>query len=127
MPKAPFLFIFFYPLPPDKLCDMVITVGKNMTKKSFVVILILSVVANYVALIVDALVTNTLIGGESGFPFKYSSSTLFDQGSVNIPMLILNILFWFVVIWRVWKVIRQTLKIIKKPKKISHFLNLGLI
>jgi len=81
-----------------------------MTKKTFVVILILSVVTNYVALIVDAITTNTLLGGVSGFPFKYSSSTLFGHGSVNGSMLILNIAFWFFVIWILWKLLQKKKK-----------------
>jgi len=76
-----------------------------MSKKAFVVILVLSVVLNYTAGFVDALQNNTLLAGESGFPFKDSRGTLFGKGSIDYTMMLLNIAFWFVVIWIIWKVI----------------------
>ena len=81
-----------------------------MTKKLFVVILILSIVATYVTTFIDALVNKTLLGGEAGFPFKYSSSTLFGEGETNYLLMVLNIVFWFLVIWGVWKLIHKSRK-----------------
>ncbi len=75
-----------------------------MTKKLFVVILILSVVAMYVASIINAIATNTLIAGESGFPFKDSRATMFGTGTTNYFLMTLNTFFWFVVIWIIWKI-----------------------
>lgn len=76
-----------------------------MTKKSFVVILILSVVTMYGVSIIDAVVNNTLLGGKSGFPFKDSSATMFGEGTTDYLLMALNVIFWFVVIWGIWKIL----------------------
>lgn len=81
-----------------------------MTKKNFVVILVLSVIATYVATFIDALVNKTLLGGEAGFPFKFSSATMFGEGATNYLLMALNIIFWFLVICAVWKVVRKSRK-----------------
>ncbi len=81
-----------------------------MSKKAFIIILVLGVVASYIASIIDALVSGTLIAGESGFPFKDSRGTLFGEGSVNNLMFILDIIFWFAVIWGIWKLIKNLQK-----------------
>jgi len=81
-----------------------------MTKKSFVVILILSVVAMYASSIIDAVVGGTLLGGKSGFPFKDSSTTMFGGGTTNYSLMTLNIIFWFMIIWYIWKVLHKKKK-----------------
>lgn len=78
-----------------------------MSKKAFVVILVLSVVVTYGASLADSLLNSTLLAGESGFPFKYSRSTLFGRGSIDGGMMLLNIVFWFVIILGVWKVLQK--------------------
>lgn len=78
-----------------------------MSKKAFVVILVLSVVVTYGASLVDSLLNSTLLAGESGFPFKYSRSTLFGRGSIDGTMMLLNIAFWFAVILGVWKILQK--------------------
>ncbi|MBI2020344.1 hypothetical protein HYS94_02885 [Candidatus Daviesbacteria bacterium] len=80
-----------------------------MSKKAFIIILILSVVVTYGASLLDALMGNTLLAGESGIPFKYSRSTLFGRGSINYTMMLLNIAFWSVVIWGAWKVLQKVI------------------
>lgn len=80
-----------------------------MSKKSFFIILVLSVVVTYGASLADSLVSNTLLAGESGLPFKYSRSTLFGKGSIDGVMMLLNIAFWFVIIWVIWKVLQKVL------------------
>lgn len=81
-----------------------------MSKKAFVVILILSVVVTYGSSLADSLLNNTLLAGESGFPFKYSRSTLFGRGSIDGLMMFLNIAFWFALIWIIWKAFQKILK-----------------
>lgn len=81
-----------------------------MTKKSFVVILILSVVTMYGVSIIDAVVNNTLLGGKSGFPFKDSSATMFGEGTTDYLLMTLNIIFWFIVLFGIWKLIKRTQK-----------------
>lgn len=81
--------------------------SKYISPKAFIIILVLSVVVTYGASLVDSLLNNTLLAGESGFPFKYSRSTLFGRGSINGMMMFLNVAFWFVVILGVWKVLQK--------------------
>lgn len=80
---------------------------KTMTKKSFIIILILSVISTYIAAFIDALISNTLLGGSAGLPFKFASGTLFGEASTNYLTLFLNIAFWFMVIWGIWKLIKR--------------------
>lgn len=81
--------------------------SKYISLKAFIVILILSLVVTYGASLMDSLLNSTLLAGESGFPFKYSRSTLFGRGSIDGTMMLLNIAFWFVVIWGIWKVLQK--------------------
>lgn len=75
-----------------------------MSKKAFFVILGLSVVVTYGAAIIDDLRRGSLLGGAGGLPFRFASGS-FLGGSTDTMMLILNIVFWFVVIWVIWRVI----------------------
>ena len=86
---------------------MVVISGGCMTKRSFVVISILSLISTYIASTVSAISTGTLLAGESGFPFKDTRATLFGQGSISGPMFILNIAFWFLVILGIWKILQK--------------------
>ena len=81
-----------------------------MSKKSLFVILMLGIVLTYVSSILDAIFNETLLGGKSGFPFKYSSSTLFGGGSIDYGLMLLNIVFWFVVVWITWKLFYKVFK-----------------
>lgn len=78
---------------------------KYMSKKAFVVILVLSVVVTYGVAFIDDLRRNSLLAGEGGVPFRFSSGTLFGSGSINYLMLLIDIAFWFVVIWIIWRII----------------------
>jgi len=80
-----------------------------MTKKSFVIVLVLSIVTSYIADFIDAIVNNTLIGGRTGFPFKDSLSSGFG-GTINNYMVALNIIFWFIVIFIAWKLLLRVFK-----------------
>ncbi len=73
-----------------------------MSKKVFVVILVLSVVVTYGAAFVDDVINPSK--NPTGFPFGFASFN-FLGGSTNSLMLIFDIVFWFVVIWGVWKAI----------------------
>lgn len=84
--------------------------GNSMTKKSFVIILILSVIVTYGAAFTDDAVN--LSKNPTGLPFGFASFN-FLGGSNNNFMLILDIAFWFVIIWGVWKTLQ---KVSKKQK-----------
>lgn len=81
-----------------------------MTKRSFVVIVLLSLLVTFIADILDGLVNNTFIGGKSGFPFKDSLSMGFEGGTSYPHMFALNVIFWFVVIWGIWKLLQKASK-----------------
>lgn len=79
-----------------------------MTKKAFVVILILSVVVTYAVAIVDASINTS--ASKSGFPFKFGSYSLFGSASTDSGLLLLDIIFWSVVLWVTWKLFVKLLK-----------------
>lgn len=79
-----------------------------MTKKSFVVILILSVVTTYGLGIIDALTNSS--ANQAGLPFKFGFYALFGTANTNYSILIVDIFFWFVVIWGIWKVLPKLFK-----------------
>lgn len=81
-----------------------------MNKKTFVVILGLSVVVNEVVAIVDAIKRGRFLAGEAGLPFHFSYGSLFDTGNVNYWILLLDIAFWFFIIWMAWIGIKKLAK-----------------
>ena len=78
-----------------------------MTIKAFVIILVLSVVVTYGVAFVDAVMNTS--ANQAGLPFKFGSYVLFGEANTNYTGLILDIVFWFVVIWGVWKAITYLL------------------
>lgn len=76
-----------------------------MSKKSLVIILILSVVVTYITAAVEVLFSGLVVAGRSGVPFRFGSSSLFGGSSIDYPMLLLDIAFWFVILWLIWKAI----------------------
>ncbi|MDO8570940.1 MAG: hypothetical protein Q7R97_05130 [Candidatus Daviesbacteria bacterium] len=81
-----------------------------MNKKSFLIILVLSVVVTYGVMFIQAFWTNSLIAGSGGFPFSFTSSSLFSTASTDYQMLIVNIVFWFMILFVIWKLIGKLLK-----------------
>ena len=79
-----------------------------MTKKSFVVILILSVFTTYGLGIMDALANSSI--NQAGLPLKFGSYALFGTANTNYSILILDIAFWFLIIWGIWKLIKRLQK-----------------
>jgi len=79
-----------------------------MSKKSFVIILILSVVATYGAASLD-FAFNISKGILIGLPFGFSSLNFFGSETKS-TMLLLDIVFWFIVIWGIWKVLLRLRK-----------------
>lgn len=82
-----------------------------MTKKSFVVILILSVVTTYGTALADF--SLGISKNEIGLPFGFSRLNFLGAETEN-AMLFLDIIFWFLIIWGIWKVL---FKGFKKSKK----------
>lgn len=77
-----------------------------MSKKELGVILVLSVVVTYVIAVIDALMRNSLLVGSAGLPFKFASGYL-GSSNTNDLMFILNIVFWFLVIFGIWKILQK--------------------
>lgn len=73
-----------------------------MSKKSFVVILILSLVVTYGAAYLDFVFNITT--GAVGLPFGFSYFN-FLGSSTDQKAFLLDIVFWFGVIWLIWKAI----------------------
>lgn len=78
-----------------------------MSIKSFLIILVLSVVVTYGAsIVIDLLKGGSVIAGPGGFPFVFTSGGgLLSTPTTNYPMLILDIVFWFVMIFIIWKLV----------------------
>lgn len=76
-----------------------------MSKKSFIIFLILSVVVTYGVAIIEGLVNNHFLG-YGGVPFTFATGS-FLGGSTDNLMLFLNIIFWFVILFGIWSLIKK--------------------
>lgn len=75
-----------------------------MSKKAFGFILILSVVGTYVIAILDIWINKSK--NIAGLPLGFSSLGSFLGGSTDYLMLVLDIVFWFVITWGIWKMFK---------------------
>lgn len=75
-----------------------------MTKKSFIVILILGVVVTYGLAWADFALG--ISKGAIGLPFGFSRFNFLGAETEN-TMLLLDIVFWFLVVWGVWKILQR--------------------
>lgn len=78
-----------------------------MSKKAFVGILILSVVTTYGTALLDFAFNITT--GKIGIPFGFSSVSLMGS-STDYTTFLVDIAFWFVIIWLIWEVLLKVLK-----------------
>lgn len=88
-----------------------------MTKKAFIVILVLSTTTTYVAAFIDDAIN--LAKNPTGLPFGFAYFN-FLGGSNDDLMLFLDIVFWFLVIWGIWKVLKKTSR---KRKNLHKLIN----
>lgn len=91
---------------------MVIVSGKSMTKKSFVVILILSIIfwiiSAFLQGFLGTLFNFNLLAGScqvTGYPLAFCINS---YGGLPIGYYLLNIMLWFVIIWGIWKVLQKS-------------------
>ena len=75
-----------------------------------IVFLVLGVMVTYGVAIIDALRRNSFLAGQAGLPFRFSSSSLFGSESTDQFMFLLDVIFWVIVIFGVWKLIGKLLK-----------------
>lgn len=78
--------------------------------KSFLVILVLSLVVNFTVMSGDALIRGSFLAGEAGLPLRFDSSSMFGGGSINYLNLTIDIFFWFIIILGLWKLSKKVLK-----------------
>ncbi|KKQ27330.1 MAG: hypothetical protein A3H17_04245 [Candidatus Levybacteria bacterium RIFCSPLOWO2_12_FULL_37_14] len=78
-----------------------------MNKKSLVVILILSTIITYGLALIDF--SLSISKGAIGLPFGFSRFNFFGAETEK-TMLLLDIAFWFLVIWGAWKLFPKLLK-----------------
>ena len=81
-----------------------------MSIKSFIIILILSVVVTYGVAVVESIFRETLVAGSAGLPFNFASGTLFGEQNTNYLLLLLDFIFWFIVIWVIWKAFQKLIR-----------------
>jgi len=78
-----------------------------MTKKVFFISIILSVVLAIILPVIAFALGITAIS--YGFPLKWTTFS-FLGSHTDYTSLILDIIFWFLVIWGIWKVFKKTSK-----------------
>lgn len=81
-----------------------------MSKKSFVVLVFLSIVVTYVVTFIDVVFNGSVVAGDSGIPLRFDSSVMFGGGSTNYLNLFIDIVFWFFVVWVIWVVLKRLMK-----------------
>ncbi len=80
-----------------------------MTIKSFFIILVLSVVVNEIVMFIDAFFRSSLVAGQAGLPLRFTSSSFFGNANTNYIALFLDVIFWFFIIWIIWKGLQKVL------------------
>ncbi|HCB23184.1 hypothetical protein A3B42_04800 [Candidatus Daviesbacteria bacterium RIFCSPLOWO2_01_FULL_38_10] len=74
-----------------------------MSKKSFVIILILSVVVTWLIKEIQGVLKFSLGGLDVGLPISFYKCSFISSCTIDYGMLVIDIIFWFVVIWGTWK------------------------
>ncbi|MBU1000867.1 hypothetical protein KKE78_05760 [Patescibacteria group bacterium] len=70
-----------------------------MSKKEFLVILILSVAVTWLGKETSGILNFSLGGLNAGWPLAYYQCAFISSCNINYTYLALNIIFWFMVIW----------------------------
>lgn len=82
-----------------------------MSKKSFIIILVLSVVVTYLTPVLEILIGGlSIFGGENGLPFKFHKSSFSGLSNYNFTLFTLDIIFWFIVLYFIWQLYKKFLK-----------------
>ena len=75
-----------------------------MSIKSFIVILVLSVVVTWLTKEVSGILNFSLGGLNVGLPLGFYQCAFISSCNINYLLLVIDILFWFVIIWAIWKI-----------------------
>jgi len=84
-----------------------------MSKKNVlpvVIFLLLGLVTTYVASLIEILLSGETLAGAAGFPFRYGNSSFFGGAEVNQAMFLLDIAFWSIILFAIWKVLQFVTK-----------------
>lgn len=74
---------------------------------------VLGFVVNYIVTITMAVLSGHVMGGPSGFPLQYGASSFYGNQSFNHIIYVLDVIFWGVIVFFVWKLLQRS----KKKKK----------
>lgn len=78
-----------------------------MGKKEFLIILVLSVVVTWVTKEVNGILNFSLGGLNAGSPLGYYKCEFISSCNIDYTFLVIDIAFWFMVIWIIWKIFRK--------------------
>lgn len=89
-----------------------------MSKKSGMIILVLSVVVTWLVKEVQGVLNFSLGGLDMGLPLTFYKCSFISSCSISYVMLLVDIVFWFVVIWFTWaQVIKRVHRMIMMTGK----------
>lgn len=82
-----------------------------MSKKAFVVILVLSVAVTYLTPALQILISGlSFIGKDRGLPFNFVRYSFSGYSTYTVGFFVLDVIFWFVIIFFIWKVLLRISK-----------------
>lgn len=82
-----------------------------MSKKSFIIILVLSVVVTYLTPVIEILITGLSFSSiDRGLPLKFHISSFSGSGIYDSTTFGLDVIFWFIILFGIWKLIGKLQK-----------------
>jgi hypothetical protein len=74
-------------------------------KLGFLVILVISIFTTYIVAIFQSISDSTMT--KAGFPLNFGTYSIFGQAETNYLYLFVDIIFWFIVLWSIWKILSK--------------------
>lgn len=84
---------------------LILCYSEYMSKKTFIVILVLSVVVTWITKEIMGVLGFVLGGLNVGLPLNFYNCSFISSCNINYFYLFLDIIFWFAVIWGIWKLL----------------------
>lgn len=81
--------------------------SKYISPKAFIVILVLSVVVTWLIKEFQGILNFSLGGLNAGLPLNFYQCSFISSCNIAYELLIIDTIFWFVVIWGIWKVLQK--------------------
>ena len=82
--------------------------GKALFK--YMGLFLLSLVLTEIISVGQSFIYSSFFQGDSGLPLAFESSSLFGGGSINFVNLCVDVLFWFIVLLLIWKIVLKLIK-----------------